>query len=275
MPHQTSRRGGWSRQAKKRIGSVGRPPTEPEDTERACSTRSAGHPHCTGGTFHYHEDAPVVRRRRNNVYCYLTHKGAVNNIAVSAFVDNGASFNAVDPRVIEQLGLKVTDCPTPLHITVGNNQRGIIPRRVTKFQVQLEGFPVYETEAFVMSISESRHILLGMPWLEEVNPEVDWTTKSIRDRASGASATFHQCIRTSVARQAGGRRIRAAASRAPGVSTLEEVLLFYSKHAHCSALGDTKVISLKQQRKMKPEDGEFCFFVNAPTEKATRQLATD
>ncbi|KAJ0391720.1 hypothetical protein P43SY_011382 [Pythium insidiosum] len=113
-----------------------------------------------------------------------------------------------------------------------------------------------------------------MPWLEEVNPEIDWTTKSIRDRTTGASAAFHQCVRDGVARQAGGRRVRAA-SRAPSVPTLEDVLLFFSKHAHCSPLGDTKVISFKQLRKMKPEDGEFCFFVNAPTEKATRQLATD
>ncbi|GLE06799.1 hypothetical protein PINS_up016405 [Pythium insidiosum] len=39
------------------------------------------------------------------------------------FIDNGASFNAVDPPVVERRGFTVTVCAKPLELTVGNNQK--------------------------------------------------------------------------------------------------------------------------------------------------------
>jgi hypothetical protein len=33
-------------------------------------------------------------------------------------------------------------------------------------------------------------IILGQPWLQAVNPDIDWSTKTIRDRKAGEAMVF-------------------------------------------------------------------------------------
>ncbi|KAG3137964.1 hypothetical protein PC128_g25664 [Phytophthora cactorum] len=63
--------------------------------------------------FQYSSDEPIVRRRKDNVYCYLSHAGSINDVTISAFIDSGALFNAIDLRVVERLGLNVVKCSNP------------------------------------------------------------------------------------------------------------------------------------------------------------------
>ncbi|OWZ00715.1 hypothetical protein PHMEG_00028036 [Phytophthora megakarya] len=260
--------------AKKRRGSVDRPPTEPESTARASSSRSAGHTSSTRHCFNYHSDDPVVRRDLNNVYCYLSHAGTISDAAVSAFVDSGASFNAVDARVVERLGLSVTDCSKPLELTLGMNNKVLIPRRVVSLEIKLTGFPVYRTEAFVMTIPEQKNALLGMPWLEEVNPEIDWKNRLIKFRGSEASTDFRQCVREGPATVVAGMRTRTPANYSCARVT-RRALMYYTKHTLASSSGDTRVTTADRLEKLKLSDDEVCFFVNIASEKVTRQLATD
>lgn len=73
----------------------------------------------------------------------------------------------------ERLSLKIVECSKPLELALGVNNKVLIPRRVVKLAVKLTGFAVYHTEDFVMDIPEKKQMLLGMPWLEEVDPEID------------------------------------------------------------------------------------------------------
>ncbi|KAE9050480.1 hypothetical protein PR003_g11236 [Phytophthora rubi] len=211
----------------------------------------------------------------DNAYCYLSHVGVIGDKTVSAFVDSGASFNAIDPRVAKRLGLKVDQCDKPLKLTIGNNQDVLVPRRVTTIEVQLHGFPVYKTEAFVLPVPEGKHILLGIPWLRDVNPEIDWRNHVIRDRGSAIATNFHQCVREGPARVAGGARQKAVKKAPPSELSHNDVMLYYSKHVHTSKFGPTQVISSRELKKLKLTEGEFCFFVDTASEKVQRQLSTD
>jgi predicted aspartyl protease len=217
----------------------------------------------------------VVRRQKDNVYCYLSHAGLIADKTVSAFVDSGASFNAIDPRVVKRLGLKVAECDKPLKLTIGNNQDVLVPRRITTLEVQLHGFPVYKTEAFVLPVPEGKHLLLGMPWLREVNPEIDWREYVIRDRGSTIGTNFHQCIREGTARVAGRARQKAAKKASPPGLAHDDMMLYYTKHVHTSKAGSTQVIASRELRKLKLTEGDFCFSVDIASEKAQRQLSTD
>jgi len=197
----------------------------------------------------------VVRRQKDNVYCYLSHVGVIADKTVSAFVDSGASFNAIDPRVVKRLGLKVDQCEKPLKLTIGKNQDVLVPRRVTTLEVQLHGFPVYKTEAFVLPVPEGKHLLLGIPWLRDVNPEIDWREHIIRDRKSTISTNFHQCVREGPARVTGGARQKAAKSASPAGLAHDDIMMYYSKHVHTSKAGPTQVISSRELKKLKLTEG--------------------
>lgn len=247
---------------KKLVGSVGWPPTEPEATYRACSTRSAGQPSPPRSGVYLHTEAVVAPRRKDNIYCYLAGLGTINKSSVTAFIDNGASFNAIDPSVADRLGLPVTEHENPLTITVGNNKQVIIPRRTTRFRLVLDGFPEFDTEAFVMTVPENKHVLLGMPWLTEVNPEIDWSSKTMRHRDSSVASAMHPCVRASAATTVQGARHGAPrAHRAPVDSFTaaehDEVMLHYAKHAHRSQHGSTQVTTPRQLRRMRMQEGDF------------------
>ncbi|KAJ0392132.1 hypothetical protein P43SY_010819 [Pythium insidiosum] len=222
----------------------------------------------------YHDADPIIQRTKAQLYCYLAQLGSIGDVAVEAFVDSGASFNAISPSAASKLKLKVTTCKKPLQLTLGTNQKVIIPRKVTRFTVQLKGFPAYETEAFVMDVPEDKHVLLGLPWLSTVNPEIDWTTKEIKHRSSSDSAAFHQCAREASCQRIHGRRQRRVRRQGQD-SSHEDVMLYYAKHVHLSKFGETRVIPRRRFRKLKTCYGEFCFAVRVLSDKAMRQLETD
>ncbi|TDH72655.1 hypothetical protein CCR75_007444 [Bremia lactucae] len=69
-------------------------------------------------------------------------RGPISNSTIRAFIDNDASFNAVDPRVIEDICLPFVECAKPLELSIGNNQQIIISQCVTQLRVKTHsGFP--------------------------------------------------------------------------------------------------------------------------------------
>ncbi|OWZ11648.1 LOW QUALITY PROTEIN: polyprotein [Phytophthora megakarya] len=199
----------------------------------------------------------------------------IQDASVTTFVDSGASFNAIDPRVAERLNLKVVECSKPLELTLGMNNKVLVPRRIVQVDIQLTGFPVYTTEAFVMAIPEQKHFLLGMPWLEEVNPEIDWSNQIIKSRDTHGVTSFRQCIREGPATTiAGVRNVRRYRSIAPNISH-NDLMMYYTKHTLASASGETRILASAKLSKFKLSDGEFCFFVRTASEKTARQLTTD
>ncbi|POM72507.1 Hypothetical protein PHPALM_10766 [Phytophthora palmivora] len=121
--------------------------------------------------------------------------GTIQDASVTTFVNSGASFNTINPHIAERLNLKVVECSKPLELTLGMNNKVLVPRRIVKVDIQLTGFPVYTTEAFVMAIPEQKHFLLGMPWLEEVNPEIYWSNQIIKSRDTHGVTSFHRQLR--------------------------------------------------------------------------------
>ncbi|KAJ0405844.1 hypothetical protein P43SY_001576 [Pythium insidiosum] len=76
----------------------------------------------------------------------------------------------------------------------------------------------------------------------------------------------------------GGRvsRIRGhRAIRQDDEATHHHLKMHYAEHAQVSSQGETMVLSRQELQNLKTADGEFCYFISASTEKATRQLSSD
>lgn len=191
-------------------------------------------------------------------------------------MDSGSSFNAISPKLAQQLNVEVKQCPEPLSVKIGNNQRITIPRKEAFLIVNIEGFPEYESSMYVMPIPEDKDALLGWPWLEQVNPDIDWRSRTISFRSDTQLSTvsFRQCLRHAPARKVGRQRLRN------GRYTHEDDALqyFYMHHDFDSAQGSTRVVAAKDLKKLlREEDNEFCFVVqhDPDSAKADRQLAQD
>ncbi|GMF46629.1 unnamed protein product [Phytophthora fragariaefolia] len=223
---------------------------------------------------HYQDEDAVPPTRRNKIYGYLCQGGRVEDASVSIFVDSGASFNAIAPEVAANLKLKVTTLQEPLGVKLGGGQRVSIPRRTTTITVSMEGFPEYATEVFVMEIPEGKNVLLGFRWLEDVNTDIDWVARIVRSRGATSGLVLHPCPRALVSPIVAGSRRRT--TKLQRRNDERNNLLFYAKHDDVSSVGETKVISHRQFRRMHHDKDAFCFAVRIcedTSDKAARQLS--
>ncbi|KAG3120922.1 hypothetical protein PI125_g762 [Phytophthora idaei] len=71
----------------------------------------------------------------------------------------------------------------------------------------MDGFPSYQSPVYVMPIPEGKGVVLGWPWLDEVNPDVNWTEHTITARGDPHSQnSFRQYIPQAAAQRVAGQR---------------------------------------------------------------------
>ncbi|KAG2830566.1 hypothetical protein PC129_g20362 [Phytophthora cactorum] len=104
-----------------------------------------------------------------------------------------------------------------------------------------------------MDIPESCDVMLGMPWLDEANPIIDWTAKSVRPhpRPDAPPAV----------------RVRGRRCRQPRMSPRQRAkaqLRDYFTHGYQSEVGVTRLVRPRElQKLLNATDNEFCFMINA------------
>ncbi|ETP21928.1 hypothetical protein F441_04666 [Phytophthora nicotianae CJ01A1] len=130
----------------------------------------------------------VDLRLQSSQHGHLQQSGSIQGQAASAFVGSGASFNAVCPLFAKRVGLVMKDQPRPLTIRLGGGKQTVIPRRVTTFTFSISNFPDFTTSAFVVDIPESCDVMLGMLWLGDVNPIINWAFKTVHPRSKVQAA---------------------------------------------------------------------------------------
>ena len=220
-----------------------------ETTEELCHLALSRHSNRiikeNSHVFCYQEDDPIDRQTLNDhsLYGYLVQNALIEDTPVSTFIDNGASFNAISDFMAQKLSLSVKAYDKPLRLTVGGNQSLELARRVTSFTLKMPGFSPYKAQAFVMDIPENRDVLLGMPWLEAVNPDINWQERTINSRDSPLSHAFTQCERTQ-----------------SGITQIETQ---HGLHIH-SLSGLTKVVPATEMESFIAENDNEFFFVLSP-----------
>ncbi|OWZ05263.1 hypothetical protein PHMEG_00022677, partial [Phytophthora megakarya] len=155
----------------------------------------------------------------------------------------------------------VQDHPRPLTIRLGGGKQTVIPRRVTTFTFSLSDFQDFITSAFVMGIPESCDIKLGMPWLEDVNPIIDWASKTVQLRPKVAATVRVDGRRCGYPRLSPNHRAKAQ-------------LREYFIHEYQSEASTTRLVRPHDLRKLLTEDdNEYCFLINAPDTQAVTSKA--
>ncbi|RDB26468.1 hypothetical protein Hypma_006052 [Hypsizygus marmoreus] len=92
---------------------------------------------------------------------------------INALVDSGASENFVDKSLTT---LPTTRLETPINLQLfdGNATSGGPIMLEVKTQLRLENNLTYEPRMLVTQLHHSTPIVLGLPWLREANPDINW-----------------------------------------------------------------------------------------------------
>ncbi|KAG3077167.1 hypothetical protein PI124_g20414 [Phytophthora idaei] len=107
-----------------------------------------------------------------------------------------------------------------------------------------------------MPVPEDKDVMLGMKWLRENNPDIDWERLLLRPRARTEEPEPFQLVvpNRPPARVIGGRRFKNASQN-------RKIFHYYKQHGHTGAFGVTKLISskkfMKELHKRKEIDAVF------------------
>jgi Reverse transcriptase (RNA-dependent DNA polymerase)/gag-polyprotein putative aspartyl protease len=96
---------------------------------------------------------------------------------VQSLVDSGAILNFIHEALVERLRLQ-TQLSSPVQVTVANGDILTHANRTVTLKFTIAGIPQEET--FLVAPIGIHSIILGMPWLEKMNPQIDWPTKVVQ-----------------------------------------------------------------------------------------------
>ena len=97
---------------------------------------------------------------------------------IPALLDSGATLNFIHESIVPQLSLETTAC-TPTLVSLANGELLTRATRQTTLSYTIAG--VKHRDTFLVAPIGSHSIILGMPWLERVNPPIDWRSKTIKE----------------------------------------------------------------------------------------------
>ena len=127
-------------------------------------------------------DTPVVSR-----LLYLNVKLEQYSRLFQALVDCGSSINLVNENIVSALKIPVIPCIGP-KVSLAD---GKTPLSCTSYVVLLYSVAgVSRRDTFFVSSIGAQPLILGMPWLERVNPLIDWVHKTMEHQSPRSPPTL-------------------------------------------------------------------------------------
>ena len=98
---------------------------------------------------------------------------------VQTLVDSGATLNFIHESLVSTLGLVTEPCPA-IKVLVADGRVLTHANRQIPLKFTIAGVP--QSHTFFVAPIGIHSMILGMPWLETVNPDIDWRLKSVKTR---------------------------------------------------------------------------------------------
>ena len=115
----------------------------------------------------------------------IQFQGEYNGKSKTTLIDSGAEGNFGPPSLAKKIGYKPYKLPNPQTITVADGKDYTITHGLRKVPYNFQGFK--STIDLMILPVEHPCVILGSPWLHDVNPHINWTNKTMTIQ-QGASA---------------------------------------------------------------------------------------
>ena len=154
---------------------------------------------------------------------------------ITLFVDNGATFNIISESTARKTGKEIHKSAQPLVISLGLEQREVVERKYIWMDLDINNVGRIQIPAFILPVPEGHDVLLGMDFLEQMNPLIDWKCKTMMSRNTPSNESD---------------------------KSSEKRLLHYMRKGHTGRTGNTKFISSREYKKTAGESD--CMFIISP-----------
>ena len=114
-----------------------------------------------------------------------------NNQTFNALIDSGAMGLYMNTRLVQKLKLPLIPLPIPIKVYNVDNTKNIGGK--IQHQVNI-AYSIYGRKLhsmFLITTLGKQKVILGLPWLEEINPDINWKTHKLSWRTKTIHNIFH------------------------------------------------------------------------------------
>jgi len=105
--------------------------------------------------------------------------GEKESVTINAMIDSGATEDFIDREVCNKHGIKMIKAKNPREIYLADGKPSAMSPVTHMTKVSMDISSHRELVTFQVANLQSHEVILGMPWLREHNPTIDWNDKRI------------------------------------------------------------------------------------------------
>jgi len=106
-------------------------------------------------------------------------QGEKESVTINAMMDSGATEDFIDREVCNKHGIKMIKAKNPREIYVADGKPSAMGPATHMTKVPMDISSHIELATFQVANLQNHEVILGMPWLREHNPTIDWNNKRI------------------------------------------------------------------------------------------------
>ena len=116
---------------------------------------------------------------KDHIMVKVQLQGEKKTVTINAMIDSGATEDMIDSEVCKKHGIKMIKAKNPREIYLADGKpRAMGPvTHLTKVSMDISSHRVLAT--FQVANLQHHEAILGIPWLREHNPTIDWKEKKI------------------------------------------------------------------------------------------------
>ena len=122
-------------------------------------------------------------------------RNAKRRFEINTLIDSGAGGTSIDKKFTQQNGIALIPIEKPIQVFNVNgtkNNTGTIEHRAW-LKIQM-GNKKISTRFFATGLGKEK-MILGLPWLKQYNPKIDWNTGTINIDLIQVKTTFNRMTR--------------------------------------------------------------------------------
>jgi len=105
--------------------------------------------------------------------------GKNESVTINAMIDSGGTEDFIDSEVFDKHGIKMVIAKNPREIYLADGKPSAMGSVTHMTKVPMDISSHRELATFQVVNLQNHEVILGMPWLRQHNPTIDWNDKRI------------------------------------------------------------------------------------------------
>ena len=121
----------------------------------------------------------TLDNNKDHIMVKLQLHGEKESVTINAMIDSGATEDFIDREVCNKHGIKMIKAKNPREIYLADGKPSAMGPVTHMTKVPMDISSHRELATFQVANLQNQDVILGMPWLREHNPTIDWNDKRI------------------------------------------------------------------------------------------------